>query len=71
MTLGHEKLDVYSFSIDYVVWVLEVSERSCKKRRARKSTEPMRSIPIAISIPMKQNINRTVGEIKGGQAVYL
>ncbi len=27
MTLGHEKLDVYGLSIDYVTWVFEVSER--------------------------------------------
>ena len=27
MTLGHEKLDVYVLSIDYVSWVYEASER--------------------------------------------
>ena len=45
MTLGHEKLDVYG---------------AIRLKKSAQSSKLMRSIPIAISIPMKKNLNKTV-----------
>ena len=66
MTLGHEKLDVYVRSIDYVAWGYEAWERFLEEMTSVQSTEPMRSIPIAISIPMKENFNQTVEATPNG-----
>ncbi len=51
MTLGHEKLDVYGLSIDYVSWVYEGSERlNGVHRHARDQwLRASQSIPLNIA----------------------
>ncbi len=51
MTLGHEKLDVYGLSIDYVAWVYEASERlNGVHRHARDQwLRASQSIPLNIA----------------------
>ncbi|MDY6823087.1 MAG: hypothetical protein SWH68_04710, partial [Thermodesulfobacteriota bacterium] len=73
MALGHEKLDVYRLSIGYVAWVYEKAdslnstgwprcsavsaEEATKFERIKRPTASI-PIPIAISIPKKENPNK-------------
>ena len=55
MALGHAKLDVYHLSIGYVAWVYEKADSLNGVHRTTASI----SIRIAISIPKKENPNKT------------
>lgn len=51
MTLGHEKLDVYRLSIDYVAWVYEKADRLNGVHRAARDQwlRASQSIPLNIA----------------------
>jgi len=51
MTLGHEKLDVYRLSIDYVAWVFEKAKglKGCHRHARGQWLRASQSIPLNIA----------------------